>query len=446
MANYSVLKAAVQSVVKTNGNGEITGANMQTTLLTIIDALGAGYQFMGVATPATIPPSSPDYNMAYIGGAGSYSNFGTSVVVLPTNIAIFTYNGSWTCTQVTVEHGDVFDISAFNSVGGTLATYADLAAALGTGGVNVPEGVRKGGMSIKFVQNIDNKYVQYRLMADEWSTMENDWQGMDDKPTLGSNNLVRSGGVYNFKDIFVQLSKSNGIDLCLVDKHRNCLIYFKDGHIKTKNFDSQKAPIYNSSDISGFAIEDGSNNTVIIIRKDGRLITKGFDSKDILDRLDFLTKEISQDWSGKNICILGDSLTDLGWYSSALEEELGCTVYNRGWSGSLVTPTVARGTAANSQAYAFVHRFDTDIFPENDTINGKHLGVPSADIIDLMIIFGGTNDWGHGNEERPYSPGGTNRTRIAVGNITDAMSDVLVNPNSEDVGASFYAALKYTCY
>lgn len=179
MANYSVLKAAVQSVVKTNGNGAITGANLQTTLLAIIDALGAGYQFMGVATPSTTPPSSPDYSMAYIGGAGSYSNFGTSVVVPPTNIAIFTYNGSWTCTQVTVEHGGVFDISAFHASGSTLATYADLSAALGTNGANVPDSIRKGGMSVKFVQSYDNKYVQYFLTKDEWSANEADWQKLN---------------------------------------------------------------------------------------------------------------------------------------------------------------------------------------------------------------------------------------------------------------------------
>ena len=58
----------------------------------------------------------------------------------------------------------VYDISEANAVGSTLATYADLAAALGTNGANVPEGVRKGGMSIKFVQSSDHKYVQFRYM------------------------------------------------------------------------------------------------------------------------------------------------------------------------------------------------------------------------------------------------------------------------------------------
>ena len=69
----------------------------------------------------------------------------------------------------------VFDISRYHATGSTLATYADLAAALGTNGENVPADIRRGGMSIKFVHTDDNNYVQYRLMKDEWSTDTDDW-------------------------------------------------------------------------------------------------------------------------------------------------------------------------------------------------------------------------------------------------------------------------------
>ena len=203
MANYSTLKAAVADVVKTNGEQAITGANLQTVLLSIINSIGGGgYIFEGVATPST-DAGTPDQNVFYIGGAGTYANFGTSVVVPPTNIAVFKYNGSWTCEQVTVENGGVFDISAFKAVGGTLATYADLASALGTGGANVPESVRKGGMSIKYVRSSDNKYVQCRYMGTEITGSPNpflnttNWQGVDDEPTDGSDNLVKSGGIAN---------------------------------------------------------------------------------------------------------------------------------------------------------------------------------------------------------------------------------------------------------
>lgn len=94
MANYATLKAAVADVVKTNGNAEITGANMQSTLLSIINSVGAGYQFMGVATPST-SAGTPDYNVFYIGGAGTYSNFGTSIIIPEGSICVFKFNGSW---------------------------------------------------------------------------------------------------------------------------------------------------------------------------------------------------------------------------------------------------------------------------------------------------------------------------------------------------------------
>ena len=95
--------------------------------------------------------------------------------------------------------GEVFDISAYRATGGTLAKYADLSAAL-DGGNNIPSALRKGGMSVKFIQgsaqSSDNKYVQYRLMSDTFNTNPANWQGVDDVPTAGSDNLVKSGGVY----------------------------------------------------------------------------------------------------------------------------------------------------------------------------------------------------------------------------------------------------------
>jgi hypothetical protein len=38
--------------------------------------------------------------------------------------------------------------------------------------------------------------VQYKLIATSFSTTVTDWQGVDDEPTAGSNNLVESRGVY----------------------------------------------------------------------------------------------------------------------------------------------------------------------------------------------------------------------------------------------------------
>lgn len=114
MANYSTLKAAVTNVVKTNGAQEITGANLQTVLLSIIDSVGGGgYIFKGVATPSTIA-GTPDQNVFYLAGAGTYANFGTSVTVPVGTICVFKFNGSWTNETITMFAG-IDDVPTANS-------------------------------------------------------------------------------------------------------------------------------------------------------------------------------------------------------------------------------------------------------------------------------------------------------------------------------------------
>lgn len=84
----------------------------------------------------------------------------------------YAWNGSaYVKLSTKSQVGEVYDISLNHAD----TKYADLAAALGTNGANVPVGVRKGGMSVKYVQSSDNKYVQYRLEAKDWSINPNDW-------------------------------------------------------------------------------------------------------------------------------------------------------------------------------------------------------------------------------------------------------------------------------
>ena len=95
MADYATLKAAIQAVIYENGNQEITGAVMQSTLLAMVSALGANYQYAGIATPAT-NPGTPDQNVFYLAStAGTYVNFG-NIVLAENEVAILKYNGNWT--------------------------------------------------------------------------------------------------------------------------------------------------------------------------------------------------------------------------------------------------------------------------------------------------------------------------------------------------------------
>lgn len=91
--NYSSLKSDIAAVVKQNGNQEITGENLQGVLTEMIDnSVGTGYLYKGIATPET-QGGTPDQNVFYLAGAGTYGNFGTSV---PEGcVGIFKYNGTW---------------------------------------------------------------------------------------------------------------------------------------------------------------------------------------------------------------------------------------------------------------------------------------------------------------------------------------------------------------
>lgn len=75
----------------------------------------------------------------------------------------------------------VYDISVAHLDGqGNPTPYADLTAALGAGGANIPEPLQRGGMEVKFIkgsaQSSDNKYIRYNLIADEFSTDVEDWE------------------------------------------------------------------------------------------------------------------------------------------------------------------------------------------------------------------------------------------------------------------------------
>lgn len=189
MAAYDTLRAAIDSYIKANGNKEITGTVLNDILNAMVSALGADTRFAGVAVPTT-NPGNPEGNVVYFASqAGTYTNFGN--IAVTEGITILKHDGSnWSKEQISYSDG-VFDISAYNGT-----SYADLSAALGTNGANIPENLRKGGMSVKFVQSSDNNYIQARLMANTFTADAGQWQVVDKEPNVGSKNLIDSNGVF----------------------------------------------------------------------------------------------------------------------------------------------------------------------------------------------------------------------------------------------------------
>ena len=165
MANYATLIAAIQSVITTNGNNEITGALLQQSLLSIINSLGADYQFAGVAVPETTP-GTPDQRIFYICGPGTYPNF-NSAVISEGNIGIFLYNGAWTVATIPAgkNYDDQFGINIQTKQG-----YYNTNSATTSGAINTSNTIhglfmacKPGDIFIIYGKGATSNY--YRLWA-----------------------------------------------------------------------------------------------------------------------------------------------------------------------------------------------------------------------------------------------------------------------------------------
>ncbi len=102
MSNYSVLKALLDTKFYENSDNEITGTKANEAVKAMVDSLGAGYQYMGVATltPTATDPGTPDYKCFYIASeAGTYTNFLDSnsdpLVVNDGEVAVLKYDTAW---------------------------------------------------------------------------------------------------------------------------------------------------------------------------------------------------------------------------------------------------------------------------------------------------------------------------------------------------------------
>ena len=106
MGNYEQLIAAIEQVIKTNGNNEITGAILQNILKSIVNSIGANATFAGIATLET-NPGTPDQNTFYIATQmGTYVNFG-NISLNPNQLGILSAggNGAWNFETINIPIG-----------------------------------------------------------------------------------------------------------------------------------------------------------------------------------------------------------------------------------------------------------------------------------------------------------------------------------------------------
>ena len=215
-----------------------------------------------------------------------------------------------------------------------------------------------------------------------------------------------------------------GVDLNISDEEGNILIQAKDGHIKTKNFDSSKdatteerglmsaedKEVLDESIEKLSTIEEGAEpndvetddttvsdldfsdeqDNVVMRLANGHIRTKNFDSSVVLTMADIDTlyntlRVLNHPLHGKKVGFLGDSITygyglpsnirETARYSSKFCTLVGCTEVNLGVNGTCI----ASNTINNKNDTRFVTR------------------VTQANIgdLDFLFIFGGTNDFSY---------------------------------------------------
>jgi hypothetical protein len=164
MGNYEQLKQAVSDVIKTNGNQEITGAILQNALLSIISTIGVNATFAGIATPTTVP-GTPDQNIFYIAGEGTYANF-SGITVEIGQLAVLKWNGAWSKQALEIGVGD----------GNMILDWVIDAA---TTREQVPSKLRKPGMQISYKNDsgkwVNEQYIGTSITGAEWAKDTN-WE------------------------------------------------------------------------------------------------------------------------------------------------------------------------------------------------------------------------------------------------------------------------------
>lgn len=133
----------------------------------------------------------------------------------------------------------VYDVTVNNDN----TKFASLSALLSSENLDtlIPSAKRKGGMSIKFVQSSDNKYVQYRLLTEEFSTNVEDWE---DESVEVQFHVIAEALIHLH-------SENKALRELLTGKNNAVLPYIKAQTIEFENLMSMDVPNILESEVAG---------------------------------------------------------------------------------------------------------------------------------------------------------------------------------------------------
>lgn len=171
--NYEQIKAAIRAVIKTNTDQDITGDILQQVLVSIVDAMGAGYQFMGVATPET-NPGTPDAKVVYLAAAKAqtaFPNFGQ--IAISDGLFVLAYASEWTAQKVlaysAIEDGNAVHYINSGKDAVTIGTRV-VGSTIGAGSLAVGTGNEASGAN-SFAQGQGAVASAARASAEGYNTL-----------------------------------------------------------------------------------------------------------------------------------------------------------------------------------------------------------------------------------------------------------------------------------
>lgn len=159
------------------------------------------------------------------------------------------------------EQAIIFDVSAHNNS----AVFESLQALLSRSDLNtlIPTSARIGGITIRFIQgseqSSDNKYVQYRLMTQTFSTNKTDWQNVDDKISKLDNKLTLVSS--RTDKISKEFIESEEDSISIEDNNGNEVFHLDENGLNAKDVKSNgKDVLTEHQDISGLATKSELEN------------------------------------------------------------------------------------------------------------------------------------------------------------------------------------------
>lgn len=330
MSKWSDLKAAIASVIKPNGTQAITGSVLQNVLFNIVSSLGENYQFVGIATTST-NPGTPDGNVFYIAGEGTYTNF-SNLTIDTGQIGTLKWNGAWS--------KQVLEIGAS---GGNMILEWNTDVA--TTRKQVLSKYRKSGVQISYEDPesgwINEQYIGTKFTDAEWEKNSN-WMKIANQKQI--SNLEASTELLDDKlsDFTKETSSDEEENICVQTDEGEEIIEIKKDGLFAKNlfYKNKKGEYVNVKDIQlddiaketieeedeEIFVVDSDNNIIARLSKKG---LSAFDFIDMASNKSLLKNKLNNTWSGLTWAQYGDSFTHMfcnGDFSAPYEIK-----YNTGW-------------------------------------------------------------------------------------------------------------------